>query len=244
ASLGTEFHDLGKLDNDNQAVLASPTGKALPREHVDAGTKHLFGLGTDTSRFAGMLAYAHHRGLPDVPEQKARGATAWRGDEKGGRFEPTEVIARTRTHLGDYLHRHHEALARPPTKPSAIPFKPAALDLRFALGCLVDADHGDTARHYGAPLIDAPLLQAEARLDALDAYVADLKSGESAREKSRTDNRRTHYAACRAADTSAALVECDSPVGSGKTTAVMAHLLHAAQAKNLRRVFVVQPFTN
>ncbi|MGK2952604.1 MAG: CRISPR-associated helicase/endonuclease Cas3, partial [Thiobacillus sp.] len=58
------------------------------------------------------------------------------------------------------------------------------------------------------------------------------------------ENRRTHYAACRAADTAAALVECDSPVGSGKTTAVMAHLLRAAQAKNLRRAFVVQPFTN
>ena len=243
-SLGTEFHDLGKLDDDNQAVLASPTGKALPREHVDAGTKHLFGLGTDTSKFGGMLAYAHHRGLPDLPDQTARGATAWRGDEKGGRFEPTDVIARTRAHLDDYLHRHHEALVRSPTKPSTIPFKPVALDLRMALGCLVDADHGDTARHYGAPLIDAPLLQAEARLAALDAYVANLKSGDSAREKARTENRRTHYAACRTADTAAALVECDSPVGSGKTTAVMAHLLCAAQAKNLRRVFVVQPFTN
>ncbi|MCD6707169.1 MAG: DEAD/DEAH box helicase [Thiobacillus sp.] len=242
--LGTEFHDLGKLDEDNQSVLASPTGKALPHEHVDAGTKHLFGLGTDTSKFAGMLAYAHHRGLPDVPDQKARGATAWRGDEKGGRFDPTAVIARTSTHLGDYLHRHHEALARSPTIPNALTFKPAALDLRMALGCLVDADHSDTARNYGAPPIAAPLLQAEARLAALDAYVAALKFGDTTREAERAENRRAHYAACRAADTAAALVECDSPVGSGKTTAVMAHLLRAAQAKNLRRAFVVQPFTN
>lgn len=243
-ALGTEFHDLGKLDDDNQSVLASPTGKPLPREHVDAGTKHLFGLGTDTSRFAGMLAYAHHRGLPDVPDQKARGATAWRGDEKGGRFDPTAVIARTSAHLGDYLHRHGEALARSPTIPNTLTFKPAALDLRMALGCLVDADHGDTARNYGAPPIAAPLLQAEARLTALDAYVASLKSGDTTREAERAENRRVHYAACRAADTAAALVECDSPVGSGKTTAVMAHLLRAAQAKNLRRAFVVQPFTN
>jgi CRISPR-associated endonuclease/helicase Cas3 len=242
--LGTEFHDLGKLDDDNQTVLASPTGKPLPREHVDAGTKHLFGLGTETSRFAGMLAYAHHRGLPDVPDQKARGATAWRGDEEGGRFDPTDVIARTSAHLGDYLHRHHEALARPPTIPSAMSFKPAALDLRLALGCLVDADHGDTAQHYGAPFIDAPPLHPEARLAALDAYVTNLKSGDTTREAERAKNRRAHYAACRAADTAPALVECDSPVGSGKTTAVMAHLLRAAQEKNLRRVFIVQPFTN
>lgn len=243
-SLGTEFHDLGKLDDDNQAVLASPTGKALPREHVDAGTQHLFALGTDASRFARMLAYAHHRGLPDVPEQKARGATAWRGDEKSGRFDPSDVMTRTQAHLGDYLFRHHEALARPPTKPSAIPFKPVALDLRMALGCLVDADHGDTARHYGAPPIAAPLLNPEVRLAALDTYVVGLESGGSALEKARAENRQAHYDACRVADTTAALVECDSPVGSGKTTAVMAHLLRAAQAKNLRRVFVVQPFTN
>ena len=37
---------------------------------------------------------------------------------------------------------------------------------------------------------------------------------------------------------------CDSPVGTGKTTAVMAHLLSAACKKNLRRVFVVLPYTN
>lgn len=243
-ALGTEFHDLGKLDDDNQTVLASPTGNALPREHVDAGTKHLFGLGTDTSRHAGMLAYAHHRGLPDVPDQKARGTTAWRGDERGSRFDPTEVIARTRTHLGDYLDRHHRALARSPTRPGTLAYRPAALDLRMALGCLVEADHSDTARHYGTPPLDAPLLYPEARLGVLDAYVAALQSGDTAREAERAENRRALYNACRAADTALELVECDSPVGSGKTTAVMAHLLRAAQVKNLRRVFVVQPFTN
>lgn len=37
---------------------------------------------------------------------------------------------------------------------------------------------------------------------------------------------------------------CDSPVGFGKTTALMAHLLMQAQNRGLRRIFVVQPFTN
>ena len=40
------------------------------------------------------------------------------------------------------------------------------------------------------------------------------------------------------------IVACDSPVGTGKTTAVMAHLLHVAAERGLRRVFVVLPFTN
>ncbi len=242
--LGTEFHDLGKLDDDNQAVLASPTGNPLPREHVDAGTKHLFGLGTPTARYAAVLAYSHHRGLPDIPGQTARGAMAWRGDETSERFLAADVVARTNAKLADYLHRHYEALAANPAKPVELPFKPEALDLRMALACLVEADHGDTARHYGAQLIEAPLLCPEARLGRLDDYVSSLKHGDTCHEIERAALRRAHYKACRAADTKPALVECDSPVGSGKTTAVMAHLLRAAHAKGLRRVFVVQPFTN
>lgn len=242
--LATEFHDLGKLDDDNQAVLASPTGKPLPREHVDAGTKHLFGLGTPTACFAGMLAYSHHRGLPDVTEQKERGTMAWRVDEGNSRFDAAEVVERTGTFLPNYLRRHHEALDRPPSIASDTPFRPGALDLRLALSCLAEADHGDTARHYGTSPVDAPLLHAKARLARLDTYVAGLKSGDTAREVERAANRRAHYEACRDADTMPSLVECDSPVGSGKTTAVMAHLLRAAHAKGLRRVFVVQPFTN
>lgn len=243
-TLGTEFHDLGKLDDDNQAVLASPTGKTLPRDHVDPGVKHLFGLGSDTARFAGVLAYSHHRGLPDIPEQTGRKSKAWRGDESGERSDPDTVIARTAQYLDEYLRRHHEALQRGATSPDTHSFKPDALDLRLALSCLVDADHGDTARHYGAPLPAAPLLHAEARLVALDAYVENLGHGATGREAERAANRRAHYFACRDAAPTPSLVECDSPVGSGKTTAVMAHLLHAAHAKNLRRVFVVQPFTN
>jgi CRISPR/Cas system-associated endonuclease/helicase Cas3 len=41
-----------------------------------------------------------------------------------------------------------------------------------------------------------------------------------------------------------AVSACDSPVGSGKTFAVMAHLLSQAIRRKSRRVFVVLPFTN
>ena len=40
------------------------------------------------------------------------------------------------------------------------------------------------------------------------------------------------------------ILACDSPVGTGKTTAVMAHLLRVAAERKFRRVFVVLPFTN
>ena len=115
--------------------------------------------------------------------------------------------------------------------------------LRIALSCVVDADHSDTARHYGDPGVSQspPTLDATTRLERLDDYVAEL-------DRRRTDARsevRSHvYQQCRDADCQAGMVTCDSPVGSGKTTSVMAHLLRAAASKNLRRVFVVLPFTN
>ena len=40
------------------------------------------------------------------------------------------------------------------------------------------------------------------------------------------------------------MLACDSPVGSGKTTAIMAHLLNVAASRKLRRVYVVLPYTN
>jgi CRISPR-associated endonuclease/helicase Cas3 len=243
-ALATEFHDMGKLDDDNQQVLAAPTGEPLPRDHVDAGVKHLFGLGTHAASFAGMLAYSHHRGLPDTSRQKVRDSKAWRGDEEGERFNPDDVIARTKACLSAYFDRHQKALARAATQAAPTPFTPVPFDLRIGLSCVVDADHSDTARHYGEALIAPPVLRADERIARLDAYVAGLPSGDSGRERQRAENRRALYAACRSADHDRAIYECDSPVGSGKTTAVMAHLLQAAQAKHLRRVFVVQPFTN
>jgi len=113
----------------------------------------------------------------------------------------------------------------------------------MALSCLVDADHSDTARNYRDPVASQtpPQLFAEKRLKLLDEYVAEL--GRHRRDE-RTQLRTAVYGQCRDADCSAGLVACDSPVGSGKTTAIMAHLLKAAVAKKLRRVFVVLPFTN
>jgi CRISPR-associated endonuclease/helicase Cas3 len=52
------------------------------------------------------------------------------------------------------------------------------------------------------------------------------------------------YDACRAAKIESSLRACDAPVGSGKTTAVMAYLLQVAQQRGLRHIFVVLPYTN
>ncbi len=69
---------------------------------------------------------------------------------------------------------------------------------------------------------------------------------ESERELLRHQLRQEVYRACRERPVKQGetVLSCDSPVGTGKTTAVMAHLLRVAAERGLRRIFVVLPFTN
>ena len=85
-------------------------------------------------------------------------------------------------------------------------------------------------------------LRAAERLIQLDLHVAALK--QKGADDDRNALRNGMYLACRDADIDADISSCDSPVGSGKTTAVMAHLLAQAEKRGLRRIFVVLPFTN
>ena len=87
------------------------------------------------------------------------------------------------------------------------------------LSCLADADHTDTAVFYSqAPdREEIPQLRANERLAALDQYVLTLGSNDI-----RSRLRREMYLTCRDANTTGKFTACDSPVGSVKTTAVMA----------------------
>src|SRR5882672_8386022 len=70
------WHDLGKLELANQAVLASSSRNPLPVNHCDAGVAQLVRETTATGNPARLLAaflvYAHHIGLPNFQEQSAR----------------------------------------------------------------------------------------------------------------------------------------------------------------------------
>jgi CRISPR-associated endonuclease/helicase Cas3 len=219
---GAFFHDLGKLDEANQEVLMRSATEALPINHVDAGTAHLLKLGRLESS---VLAFAHHIGLPNFYEQSDYGEKA---------FRDPKIYDRTNQSLADFIQQHKTILGG---SYSPIQLKKSlwtGLTRRIALSCLVDGDHTDTAEHYGneQPLNPATL-RANERLRALDEYV-------SVRDQIRNEV----YTACRNAPTDARLWACDSPVGTGKTTAIMAHLLQAAAVKDLRHVFVVLPYTN
>jgi len=231
--LAAEYHDLGKLDDKNQVVL-SGKGKAkkLPVQHTDAGTAYLLDI-LDVPPGAALIR-SHHVGLPDFVEEQNRGNKFFRDEAVSERINKT---------LSELVRLHKDVcLDLKGTCISNVHITgTASLFFRIALSCIADGDHTDTAIHYGDQIGNEPtieLLPAE-RLAALDKYVGALKE-----DNERSQQRSEVYDTCRNAITEANIVSCDSPVGTGKTTAVMAHLLSQAEKRLLRRIIIVLPFTN
>ena len=231
-------HDLGKLHDENRKALQQADNHApLPINHVDAGVAYLKQC-EGWSAYAQMAVYSHHQGLQDRIEEKKRKVNRFRDKTAKVRNIVNEKIK-------DLTKIHQQIL------PGATPYPQegricgnSSVFFRMMLSCLADADHSDTARHYGKYPEDAdePALRAEERLQRLEAHVADLakRGGDNERNRLRMEM----FQSCREADVTANIVACDSPVGSGKTTAIMAHLLTQAIRRDARRIFVVLPFTN
>jgi len=247
------YHDLGKLAIENQKCLNAGNKKTLPIHHQDGGVAALqSGSLTFAENLAALFIYSHHIGLPSLSDEQAKG--------KGNVFRDITLCQGERSvkditdeELQDYLKIHKSILINLPEIKTSHwrGAKPTPLFMRMVLSCLVDADHTDTARHYNNIVPEGELLlHPDRRLALLDKYVTGLlKDSEgkklSKREHERNNLRQQVYDSCRnASPSNKGFITCDSPVGTGKTTAVMAHLLNVAKTKNLRRVFVVLPFTN
>lgn len=228
------FHDLGKLADQNQAVLREPVGmhRHLPINHVDAGSAALKETG---SLYAALTVYSHHRGLPDMAAEGARAEDAFLRDEHPNTRKDVD------RELPELLRRHRELLGEEFCKPESGYSGDWPVFLRMVLSCMADADHTNTASAYGqTPEKEVlPSLRAEERLDSLNRYVAELGGSDT-----RSQLRREMYLTCRDANISGGFSVCDSPVGSGKTTAVMAHLLRQAASRSARRVFIILPYTS
>lgn len=226
------FHDLGKLDEENQKVLMRSATERLPIKHWDASSAHLLSLNRLESA---VLAFAHHIGLPNYHEHFSNKDLAFRVT---GEFE------RTNKFLAEFVRQHEEITCDSLSSIERTRSGWTGLTRRMALSCLVDADHSDTAEHYGSEeSAEVAPLRASERLGALDEYVASLPQG-TLGQAERNRLRKEIYLACRIAPTDPPVWACDSPVGTGKTTAIMAHLLQAAADKGLRHVFIVLPYTN
>lgn len=225
------YHDLGKLDDDNQKILSKGGSGGLPINHVDAGTSYL--LNNDLVESA-LLVYSHHIGLQSIPDEQAKQELFLRD---------INSYKRTEQYLKEYVYRHIQSGCANLNKDNEINSDWNGLTRRIALSCLVDGDHGDTANNYGKESqIKFIEPKWEERLKKLDGYIAELQN-KFGRNK-RAELRNKIYSACKETDTNSQLYACDSPVGTGKTTAVMAHLLRTAIEKKLRHIIVVLPFTN
>ncbi|MFP7755226.1 CRISPR-associated helicase/endonuclease Cas3 [Thermodesulfobacteriota bacterium B35] len=230
---GASLHDLGKVDERNQEVLATPgSGGRLPVNHADAGTAWLL---RQRALNGALLVYCHHSGLFSLSEEckKQDGRLA---------FRDTDIADEVGENLHEYIAKHQGEFDLPEVKVDTLPLK--GFSLRLALSCLVDADHNDTACHYGG---ESPRKRVapkwEKRRESLHRYVQRLSettTGTGERNQLRSEL----YAACADGPIEPALKFCDAPVGSGKTTAVMAHLLAVASSRKLRHIFVVLPYTN
>ena len=227
-----QIHDLGKLNADNQEVLhKADSCSSLPVNHVDAGVA-LLKCTEEKTMFSQMIIYSHHIGLPDLYEECQRGDAVFRD------FNIREM---TDAELPGLRMLHGKLMSAQKICSETANQEDFSVLSRLMLSCLADADHSDTARHYGKypTTEEMPELLPGKRLTALDEYVKKL-GGTGERNRLRVEM----YEACKNSNVSESIVYCDSPVGSGKTTAVMAYLLREAAKREARRIFVVLPYTN
>lgn len=239
------FHDLGKLDKANQTVLEQNSNNPLPVAHEDAGVAALWKY---QSKESAVLVVSHHAGLFSKSEEsQPNKMRLFRNERQTTILSEGSIDKHVDAQLSEYLTIHENTGLPVEANKKDRKLHRCGLTRRIALSCLVDADHGDTARHYGNES-DLPEVEPRwrERLIALERYVAGLPKGKTEREQHRNHLRRQMFEDCLKAPTEPPIRTCDASVGSGKTTAVMAHLLRVAAERKpqLRHIIVVLPFTN
>lgn len=229
------YHDLGKLSRDNQGVLSGEkTSKALPRNHVDAGVAHFLNE-KHFSAISSAVIQAHHIGFPDFSAEMNKGEAI---------FRDVSIASDVDIELPELENIHDKLVESDFTYGEETIKGNQSVFFRMLLSCIADADHTDTSRNYQKYPTDEKSipLRPEERLEQLDRCVGALQNNGVIDERNALRNEM--YNTCRNANIDSGISSCDSPVGSGKTTAVMAHLLLQAKRRGLRRIFVVLPFTN
>jgi CRISPR-associated endonuclease Cas3-HD len=237
AEESSEWHDLGKLLKENQAVLRGiDRHDHLKTNHADAGAAVLMKAWFARDNTPALAVYSHHRGLPNIAEEESKEKDCYRDIANGGNDR-----RRVNMELESLNSLHRKLTGASPAEKLEPPTGDFGIFSRMLLSCLADADHTDTAIHYQQYPEDmkSPQLRAEERLEQLDRYVEKFPLTDE-----RNKLRAMMYQVCKHAELNENIVACDSPVGSGKTTAVMAHLLNEAIKRKARRVFVILPFTN
>lgn len=246
----SSFHDFGKLDPGFQETLRHNCYSRNHVRHEDAGVVKLAQHGAMEA--AGLVS-AHHQGLVHYEFERERPRLAQSPTRKLSltpfRIDSAATQEATHLRMPDYVRDHESMLGSKRSKDGDGLSHSGGFARRLLLSCLVDSDHSDTARHYGNESDQERLAPRWAeRLAVLDKHVAELRKRSSGPNtpatRLRQDIRDELYQKCRDAKTAYRLRSCDAVVGSGKTTAIMAHLLRVAADRKIRHIIVVLPYTN
>jgi CRISPR-associated endonuclease/helicase Cas3 len=257
------LHDMGKLDERNQEVLRGEQAGRLPIDHIDAGVAVAASI---ENELMGWLIRGHHApGLPSKKTEKyfmkqlnsevgcrlslnsLRGKRHKRTKEEARTKEDYEnhfrTIERTDENLSAYKELQEKCCGIWPNVSMSLP--QSGLTIRLLMSCLVDADHESAAcytNHIKMSSFEPAKTRWRERLVALEKYMAGLPKNlqnerEALREQFYTNCLERHLF-------SSKVVACSAPVGSGKTTSVLAYLLRKSIESNASRIIVIAPFTN
>lgn len=250
--LALRVHDVGKLEPKNQDVLSGKLRGKLPYDHVDGGVAVAL---SKKDTLAAWLIRAHHApGLASTTEERAlpgwtgslwlRGCRYKRGNYERVFIEKHKRLIKETDGLLTELIRKHEETCTHKLADNDTTIPKDALTTRLLLSCLVDADHSDTARYYAGNSVEDTLSSVSVRwaerLNKLESHIKQLSGGDQERKKLRDEL----FNQCHAYDSRDRILSCAAPVGLGKTTAVLANLIGCARDRNLRRIFVIAPYTN
>ena len=101
------YHDLGKLDRENQAILQEGSQKPLPIAHDDAGVAALWEL---RQKESAVLVAAHHAGLfsksGESPPNKKR---LFRDERRPPSLGERRLDKYVDANLREYLNAHEDA---------------------------------------------------------------------------------------------------------------------------------------
>ena len=222
------LHDAGKLTDDNQAILHGEIKSNHLIKHEDVGSLWAKTIG---HKYAQQWAYSHHMGL----QSRTAEVSKLLDNPAGIPYRFTTMLGISEQNLPTIQQRFLEMelnVASPATcSLSAI----SGFAQRFALSCLVDADHTDTAIWQGAPPKAHVPTRWEQRLHKLEEYVATLPATEQ------SSIRQALFTECKNAPIEGR-VNLDAVVGSGKTLASMVYAVRIAIEKGLRHILVVAPY--
>lgn len=262
--LAVLFHDFGKLDEHAQKVLSKPDFSDDEMvNHTDAGVAWCIREYQKTQDisfiYAAYLIHAHHIGLlnrDDLFSVKIKNFS--RIVEIYDLFRDTKFNDLVQVSVKDYFDKkldelyniQYSLLKQEIDQALTLSYKNTPvtpIELRFAFSILVDADHGDTSRHFGAPIFNSYNLKAEQRLEKLFQEVENIKLNalKNGVPKEVIDSRNQLFSECSQIDVHQGnFFVCSAPTGKGKTVSLMQLALRIAKEKEKEKIFFIIPYTN